>query len=75
MHFAEKHISVGQFQWFIDIVSYLQFLTGETVSTAKSQQYEVHTAKVRKAKEKSIVISDFKRDVPPILGGWTRGRN
>ena len=35
--FAEKQIPVGQFQWFIDIVSYLQFVTGETVSTAESQ--------------------------------------
>ena len=23
--FVEKHIPVGQFQWFIDIFSYLQF--------------------------------------------------
>ena len=26
--FAEKHIPVGQFQWFIDMVSYLQFVIG-----------------------------------------------
>ena len=32
--FAENHIPVGHFQWFIDLVSYLQFLTVETVLTA-----------------------------------------
>ena len=35
--FAEKHISVGYFQWFLDIVSYLQFVTGEVVSTTELQ--------------------------------------
>ena len=47
---------------------------GETVSTAESQQYEAHAAKVRKTKEKLIVISDFKIDVPPILGGLGEGK-
>ena len=32
--FAVKHIPVGLFQWLIEIVSYLQFVRGETVSTA-----------------------------------------
>ena len=31
-----KHIPVSQFQWFIYIVSYLQFVTVKTVLTAKS---------------------------------------
>ena len=69
MEFAENHIPVGQFQWFLDIVSYLQFFTGETVSTAESQRGEAHAAKVRKTKEKSIAVSAFKTDVPPIMGG------
>ena len=47
-----KHINEGQFQWFIDIISYLQFVTREMVSTAESQTDEVHTSKVRKTKEK-----------------------
>ena len=38
VEFAEKHIPVGQFHWFIYIVSYLQFVTGEIVSTAESQK-------------------------------------
>ena len=39
------------------------------MSTAYLQRDEVDAAKVRKTKDKSIVISDFKIDVPPILGG------
>ena len=56
MNFSENHILGGQFQWFIYIVSYLHFVTGETVSTSDSQKFEVHTAKVRKTKEQSIII-------------------
>ena len=73
MDFAENHLPVGQFQWFFDIVSYLQSVTGDTVSTAESQQDEVHAAKVCKTKEQLIVISAFKTDVPPILGGFREG--
>ena len=46
--FAENHIPVGQFQWFLDIVSYLQFVTGETVFTVELQRDEVHASKVLK---------------------------
>ena len=38
MEFAMKNIPEGQFQWFIDIVSYLQFFIGEMVSTEESQR-------------------------------------
>ena len=31
VEFAEKHILEGQFQWFIYIISYLQFVTGGIV--------------------------------------------
>ena len=31
VEFAEKLIPVGQFQWFLEILSYLQFVTEETV--------------------------------------------
>ena len=64
-----KHIPVSQFQWFIYIVSYLQFVTVKTVLTAKSQQDGLHAAKVHNTKEQPIVISAFKTDMPPILGG------
>ena len=35
---------------------------------------EVHAAKVRKTKEQSIVISEFKTDMPPILVGLVVGK-
>ena len=44
------------------------------VFTAESQRDEVHVAKLRKTKEKSIVILAFKTDVPPILGGLGEGK-
>ena len=59
---------MGRFQWFLDIVSYLQFVTGEMVSHVESQQDEVHAYKVRNTKEQSILILVFKTDVPPTLG-------
>ena len=36
--FSRDHILDFQFKWFIDIVSYLKFVTGETVSTAEYQR-------------------------------------
>ena len=62
-------IPEGQFQYFVEIVSYLQVVTGETVSTAESHRETVHVDKVRKTKYQFIVISEFKTDVPPILVG------
>ena len=51
MHgFFRKTYPEGQLKWFIDIVGYLQFVTGETFSTAESKKYGVHVAKVRKTK-------------------------
>ena len=43
VEFTTKHINKGQFQWFIEIVSYLQFVTGETVYTAEPQIDKMHT--------------------------------
>ena len=34
VEFYTKNIPKGHFQWFIDIVNYLKFFTGETVPTA-----------------------------------------
>ena len=73
MYFSTKQIPEGKFQWFIDIISYLNFFTGEIVSMAESQRDEVHASKVRK-KYQSIFISTFKTDVPLILGGLSEGK-
>ena len=72
--FARDNILEGKFQWFIYIVSYIHFITGETVSTLESQRYEFHAAKVRKTKYQSIVILAFKTDIPTILGRLGEGK-
>ena len=46
VEFSVNKIAECQFTWFIDIVGYLQFLMGETVSPAEPQKYEAHTVKV-----------------------------
>ena len=48
--FARDKIPEWQFQWFIDIVSYLQFITGDTVSTLESHRDKVQSVKARKTK-------------------------
>ena len=74
MEISENHIPVGQLQWFLDIDIYLQFVMGETIWTAESQQDEVHASKVRKTKEQCIVVLAFKTDVHPILGALGEGK-
>ena len=36
--FSRDHIPEGQFKWFIDIVNYLRFVTGDTVPMVESQR-------------------------------------
>ena len=74
VEFLVKHTLVGQVQRFIDIVSYHQFMTGETVLTAESQRPEVYVDKVNNTEEKSIVILAFKTYVHPILVGLGEGK-
>ena len=73
--FSEEQIPEGQFQCFSKIVRYIHFVTRETVLTSESKRDEVHTDKVRKTKDQMIVISDFKTDVPPIMGGLEEGKD
>ena len=54
--FSEVHIPEGRLQWFIDIVAYLQFITGDTVSPREYQLDDMHAAKVRNTKEQSKII-------------------
>ena len=46
--FARDQILEGKFQWFIDIVIYLKFVTVEAVSTVESQRDKMNALKVRK---------------------------
>ena len=74
-YFDREKIPERQFKWFIYIVRYLQFVTGETVSTLESHRDEVHTVKVKNTKEQYIVISSFKMDIPPLLRGLREGKD
>ena len=42
------------------------------MSTTELQRYEVHATKVQK--KQYIFISDFKTNVLPILGGFSKGK-
>ena len=52
----------------------LQLLTGETVSTKGYHWEKVNADKVRKTMGKSIVISEFKENTPPISEGLGAGK-
>ena len=69
INYFEAHVSEVQFWWFIDIVAYLQFFTGETFIPRESQLYDIHGENIRKTNDKSIVISSFKTDTDTVLGG------
>ena len=49
--FATENITEETFQWFVDILSYLQFIIVYMVSTEKFQRGKVHTAKVKNHKD------------------------
>ena len=70
--FSEVHIPEGQLQWFIDIVAYLEFITGNKVSPRESHLDYMHAAKVRNAMEQSKIIYHFKIDTSSILGGLSK---
>ena len=57
--FVRDNTPEGQFQWFIDIVRYLQFVTGENVPTSEYQGDEVNAAKARNTKDQYIVTSEL----------------
>jgi hypothetical protein len=64
------HIPEGQFQWFLDIVSFLQFTTNVIINTDDSQKGEIHEARFKRTQEQSTpVIASFRTGVPPIFGG------
>ena len=44
------------------------------MSTEDHKRDEVHADRGRKKKDQSIVISEFKTDIPPIMGGLAEGK-
>ena len=67
--FSRDKTPEGKFQWSIHIIIYMQFVIGKTVCILDSQREKVYVTKIRKKKEQYTFISDFKTDIPPILGG------
>ena len=72
--FATKCVPHGEFQWFMDIITYLKFVGNEVVQSSESQASELHAAKVGRSEEQSIVIGAFKTDIPPVFGEPPEGR-
>ena len=72
--FLEEYIPDGQFQWFIYIAAYLQFVTGDTVIPRKSQLDEMHSFKASNTKEQPIFIYSLKTDILPILVRLSKGK-
>ena len=56
INLSEVHIPEGQLQWFIDIVAYLEFITGNKVSPRESHLDYMHAAKVRNTNPKLSII-------------------
>lgn len=67
IEFAAKSIPDGEYQWFIDLVTYLQFVSSEVVTREASQQGEIHEARVGRTAEQSTLISAFRTEVPPVF--------
>lgn len=60
IQFARDHVPTGQFQWFIDLISYLTFITEEIVDREELERGEIHEARVQRTPEQSAVISAFR---------------
>lgn len=74
VEFSRDHVPEGQMEWFLDIVSVLQFTGEDTVDPSESRIDEMHSARVKRPLERSIVISAFKTDIPPVFSGPKEGR-
>ena len=49
--FSQKHVPEGQFKWFLELVSYLQFVLDDIIDAETSQISEIHEARVQGAYE------------------------
>ena len=67
--FATTSVPADNFQWFPDIVTYLQFVGGEVVDQSASEQSELHSARTKRTEEQSTFVAAFKTDIPQVLGG------
>ena len=44
---SKTHVPDGQFQWFLDIIYYLHFVTKEIVDSKNLQSIDIHDARVK----------------------------
>ena len=51
VQFATKGIPDGEFQWFMDIVTYLQFVGNEVVNSQEYQASELYASRVKRSEE------------------------
>ena len=57
--FSQKIFPEAQFRWFLDIVSYLQFVTYKSINVDTSQSSYIHEAIIRRTTEQSSIIASF----------------
>ena len=65
--FCKKYVPEGQFQWFLDVVSYLQFVTDDIFGVETSKNSDIHEARVRQTPQKPSFIASFWTHVPPVF--------
>ena len=66
--FSQNYVPQGKFQWSLDFMSDICFVTEEIVHTYDSQISNIHEPRVSYTTEQSRVIVSFKTRVPPVLG-------
>ena len=73
--FYQNNDQEGQFQWFLDIVSYLQFTTEKIIDVENSQSSEIHEYRVCRMAEQSSAIALFCNYVPSVFAGLKKPRD
>lgn len=72
--FAHDEMPEGEIQWFVDIVTLLQHVTEDCVTTEESKTDDTHSARVKQTSEQTMLIAAFKTDIPPMFNGPKEGR-
>ena len=68
---SQQNFPQGQFQWFIDSISYASFVTDEIVYKNELQKIEIHEDSSGRTTEQSVVISSF-RNVGTLPNGYIK---
>ena len=70
----KKHVLEGYLQWFLDLVSYLQFITDEIIDLETSQSSEIHESIFCLKGEQSAVMVFFSTSLPLVFAGPKESR-